>query len=561
MTINHVVVDGSNLATEGRTLPSLAQLDDAVRSFIEQYEPEKVTVVVDATFPNRIDPEERPAFEEATANAELVTPPAGVIGRGDAFLLEIADRADAVVLSNDSFQEFHGQFGWLFDGGRLIGGKPVPHVGWVFMDRAPVRGPLSRKSVNDARKAVRTAKAGTAATAPTSTPDAAAPAAAAGPAAAAIGGSPRRTRRSRRARSEPAAQTVGAPASGVAQGQGPAPSAPAPAPDPDPDAAKPVRGRRGRARGSAGEGSGPDPYNDPLPFIEFVGAHPVGSTVEATVERFSSHGAYVLVGETRCYVPLANLGDPPPRSAREVLATDGPVTMVVVAFDTPRRGVDLALPGFAVKDAETVDVPAAAVASAPDEQELGSSTRAEGSRAARARAAGAGAAEQKVATKAAATRAGAARVGAAKAVRKAAVTATTAKAAAATTEAAGTEAAGTESGRARAAVEKAGSANAVVKRAAGTRAAVKKAAVKKAAVKKAAVKKAAVKKAAVKKAAVKKAAVKKAAVKKAVAKKSAATKAVVKKATAAAQGAPRSRAGSGATAGDSAEAPEGTRGA
>ena len=80
-------------------------------------------------------------------------PPAGVIGRGDAFLLQIADRADAVVLSNDSFQEFHGQYGWLFDQGRLVGGKPVPHVGWVFMERSPVRGPLSRKAIADAKKA------------------------------------------------------------------------------------------------------------------------------------------------------------------------------------------------------------------------------------------------------------------------------------------------------------------------------------------------------------------------------------------------------------------------
>src|SRR5215211_3242639 len=152
MTIQHVVVDGSNLATEGRLLPSLSQLDEAVRAYLEEYKPETVTVIVDASFPNRIDAAERDAFEEAIQAGELITPPAGVIGRGDAFLLQIADRANAVVLSNDSFQEFHGQYGWLFDQGRLVGGKPVPHVGWVFMDRSPVRGPLSRRSVSDAKK-------------------------------------------------------------------------------------------------------------------------------------------------------------------------------------------------------------------------------------------------------------------------------------------------------------------------------------------------------------------------------------------------------------------------
>jgi len=157
MTVKHVVVDGSNLATEGRTLPSLRQLDEAVRAYLEEYKPETTTVIVDASFPNRVDESERDAFEDAIGAGELLTPPAGVIGRGDAFLLQIADRANAVVLSNDSFQEFHGQYGWLFDQGRLVGGKPVPHVGWVFMERSPVRGPLSRRSVSDAKKAAKTA--------------------------------------------------------------------------------------------------------------------------------------------------------------------------------------------------------------------------------------------------------------------------------------------------------------------------------------------------------------------------------------------------------------------
>ena len=77
----------------------------------------------------------------------MVTPPAGAIGRGDAFVLQIADKVGADVFSNDSFQEFHGEYAWLFDEGRLIGGKPVPNVGWVFVFRAPVRG---RPAVADA---------------------------------------------------------------------------------------------------------------------------------------------------------------------------------------------------------------------------------------------------------------------------------------------------------------------------------------------------------------------------------------------------------------------------
>ena len=159
MTITHVIVDGSNIATEGRDAPSLAQLDEAVQAFIEEYAPDHVTVVVDATFPNRIDRKERKTYEDAVNANELITPPAGAIGRGDAFILQIARRADAAILSNDSFQEFHGEYPWLFERGRLIGGKPVPHVGWVFMERAPVRGPTSRRAVSEARKVAKAAKA------------------------------------------------------------------------------------------------------------------------------------------------------------------------------------------------------------------------------------------------------------------------------------------------------------------------------------------------------------------------------------------------------------------
>src|SRR5215207_4186702 len=146
-----VVVDGSNIATEGRSTPSLAQLNDAVMAFREEYPNAMVTVVVDATFGHRIDTKESAEFNAAVAHNELVAPPAGAIGRGDAFVLSIANKVGARILSNDSFQEFHGDYPWLFDEGRLIGGKPVPFVGWVFVERLPVKGPISRKATRASR--------------------------------------------------------------------------------------------------------------------------------------------------------------------------------------------------------------------------------------------------------------------------------------------------------------------------------------------------------------------------------------------------------------------------
>ncbi len=145
------MVDGSNLATEGRTLPSLQQLDEAVTAYAHEDPDSRITVVVDASFEHRIDESERETLREAMLNGEVVSPPAGAIGRGDAFVLRIAERTGAIVLSNDSFQEFHGEHPWLFDDGRLIGGKPVPGVGWIFTPRLPIRGPKSRAATAEKR--------------------------------------------------------------------------------------------------------------------------------------------------------------------------------------------------------------------------------------------------------------------------------------------------------------------------------------------------------------------------------------------------------------------------
>ena len=299
-----VVVDGSNIATEGRSAPSLAQLDEAVRAYLAEHPNADITVVVDATFGHRIDDSERQLFEEARAAGEMVSPPAGAIGRGDAFLLRIAEKTGATVLSNDSFQEFHGEHDWLFTTGRLIGGVPVAGVGWIFTPRSPVRGPKSRQSVQEAKR-----------------------------------------EQKRRAPRAEAKQKAIAEATEEAT---------EPAAD----------GRRRRRR--RGRGAPSEPLNDPLPFLTFVSAHPLGSELEGEVEEFSSHGAFVQAGDVRCYVPLSALGEPPPRAAREVLTRGETRKFVVQALDPLRRGIELALPGHAhVSGSPTSETVEAEIKEAP----------------------------------------------------------------------------------------------------------------------------------------------------------------------------------------------------
>jgi hypothetical protein len=353
MDVKHVVVDGSNIATEGRTAPSLEQLDEAVRAFLDEYgEDLKLTVVVDATFGHRIDAKERPAFEAGIVNGELVAPPAGAIGRGDAFILQIADKTGATVFSNDSFQEFHGIYDWLFEDGRLVGGKPVPAVGWVFVLRTPVRGETSRR----ATRGPKGAKGGR---------GTAKPSAPLGPMPVPTGPPPRR--RSKAGASGEGDDAVTDDTEATTDGE--------------PTEAAPKKRRRSRggsrsksgasvvaaavaadeAGASKGEGGGrrrrgsskpADPINELQPFIDFVGAHPVGTEVDATVDRFSSHGAYAVAdGGAQCYIPLKAMADPAPTRGRDVFTVGEVRTFVVTSFDPALRGIDVALPGVVVPDA------------------------------------------------------------------------------------------------------------------------------------------------------------------------------------------------------------------
>lgn len=337
---HHVVVDGSNLATEGRTAPSLKQLNEAVLAYMADDPEALITVVVDATFGHRIDPKEVAEFDDAVSNNELVAPPAGAIGRGDAFVLSIAHKVNADILTNDSYQEFHAQYDWLFDEGRLIGGKPVPHIGWVFVKRLPVRGPMSRKVTSEAKRK--------------------------GSAAGAGGSSGGRGRG--RSSVDDGTVRVGSPEANLPM---PIPKSPPPRAAAKVEVAAEAPVKASRSRGGRGRGGdniervpktpaaveapaaavgassgGPSSVNDLLSFLTFVERHPAGTSVNAIVDHYSSHGAYVRIGEMVGYVPLRLMAEPAPRSAREFMKVGESVTLVVESFVPTKRSVDLAIPGM-----------------------------------------------------------------------------------------------------------------------------------------------------------------------------------------------------------------------
>ena len=494
----HVVVDGSNLATEGRSLPSLQQLNEAVMSFMEDNPDTEITVVVDATFGHRIDKKETKEFEEGISNNELVAPPAGAVGRGDAFVLGIANKANSTVLSNDSFQEFHGQYEWLFDEGRLIGGKPVPHVGWVWVARTPVRGPVSRKATRGS-----------------------------GSSSGSSGGGRSRGGRGRTKQDENQARVGSVEA-----------NAPMPVPKTPPPAHKQTAARQSEPKADVSAAPrGGDPVNELMPFLEFVEHHPVGTSINGTVDAYSSHGAYITISGTgvRGYVPLRMMASPTPRSAKSIMKIDSSVTLVVVSFNGSRRSIDCAVPDMAeraiAEAAAEADENDETTAEVTSERQGPSRKKTAGQRPAGKKKAAAKKTppKKKAPAKNAAVKTATTKTATTKtATTKTATTKTTAKKAAAPKRSAPAKQAAAK----KSTVEKAPVKKAPVKKAAAKTIAAKKAPVNKTAAKKAAVTKAPVTKAPAKKAPAKKAPAKKAPAKKAPAKKAPAKKAPAKKAPA-----------------------------
>ena len=300
---NHVVVDGSNLATEGRSTPSLTQLNEAVLAFMQEFPKTQVTVVVDASFGHRIDKKEASEFSEAIANGELVTPPAGAVGRGDGFVLMIADKVNATIVSNDSYQEFHDQYTWLFDSGRLIGGKPVPHVGWVFVDRLPVRV----KSESSPQRGV-----------------------------------PNKTAPIPRPLSRPLPRPTARPAGRQAE-------RPSSRPAPRPTARPPTRpiprppSRQLPRPTAARANAAPSAVNTVEQYEAFATKFPVGTKVKGVVESFASHGAYVRIGEVAGYLPIRLMAAPAPRTPREHVKIGEQLSLVVSDFTQSRRSIEVSL--------------------------------------------------------------------------------------------------------------------------------------------------------------------------------------------------------------------------
>ena len=127
---------------------------------------------------------------------------------------------------------------------------------------------------------------------------------------------------------------------------------------PPPGAAKRSNNSAAKVKAEGVAPKGGDPVNELMPFLDFVETSPVGTRRLGQVERYSSHGAYVRVGDVSVYVSLRLMADPPPKSARAQVKIGEEVGVTIVGFVAERRSIDGAFDSVAPT----------AVAAAPEEQ-------------------------------------------------------------------------------------------------------------------------------------------------------------------------------------------------
>ncbi|MFF0206085.1 Hsp70 family protein [Streptomyces sp. NPDC005017] len=146
--VHTLVVDGSNLAWIGHSpvrpgvyekddRPSHAQLVRARDALALKFPGAEIHVVVDATFRHKVADDEKAAVTAALSKGDLLQPPAGTEGKGDALVVAIADESGAVVVTNDNYSELQSRYPWLCESGRVLGATHTKDR-WVFTPRSCV---------------------------------------------------------------------------------------------------------------------------------------------------------------------------------------------------------------------------------------------------------------------------------------------------------------------------------------------------------------------------------------------------------------------------------------
>ncbi len=141
--VRPLVVDGSNLAWFGRDVkkgdvPSLDQLLRGIEALKAQFPGAEISVFVDAAMAHRLTSLERDVLQDAIRQGIVTQTPAGTHGKADRLITMLAEKKNAVIVTNDSYKELQAEYPWLLDDGRVLGATYSNGV-WLFAGRTPVR--------------------------------------------------------------------------------------------------------------------------------------------------------------------------------------------------------------------------------------------------------------------------------------------------------------------------------------------------------------------------------------------------------------------------------------
>ena len=105
-----VVIDGANVAYEERSAGGKPRLSNLlkVRRELEEHGFEPV-IIVDASLKYDIDDQEQ--LESLIRSQAVQQVPAGT--DADYFIIQFADRLDALIVTNDRYKEYAAQYPWV----------------------------------------------------------------------------------------------------------------------------------------------------------------------------------------------------------------------------------------------------------------------------------------------------------------------------------------------------------------------------------------------------------------------------------------------------------------
>lgn len=126
------ILDVSNIAHLGQDRPYYRHFLDAKASLkewpgLKGYE---FFCIADAGLPDKVPRYERREVEEALATGNITRVPAG--SEADPWILQYANKHDAVVVSNDRFRPFYRHHRWLLEEHRVVRPMWVGGLRWAW---------------------------------------------------------------------------------------------------------------------------------------------------------------------------------------------------------------------------------------------------------------------------------------------------------------------------------------------------------------------------------------------------------------------------------------------